>query len=326
MTPDAVLGQAQALLAVLVPTAADDPSPFNTALSDQSLAPIRDTVIRSVGLLFLLAIAWFALKALARRGGGAQRLYDRLDPRIQAGRVWLARSPVTFVYIATWTITSVIVQGAPEELANMFSRFNSTNLLGLVTTPLRVLFSSAFIVADNGFAFMGYVLVYVLITARLEQRIGSARLVVVAVCAHMLGSLLTVATEAALISAGLMAKTTIVTIDVGVSYVMVGTCGGYLLFISRKWRWWYYAGMFVALVLPVIVVRDIWSLGHLNAAVIGLLATLVVRRWGTRPPLLWTQLRDSLPPRPLATWPDSRYPGEGVAAPAQRSDVGRDLP
>lgn len=314
MIPGAVAGDR--LLERALAVSAGDSSPVDSALSDQSLAPIRDTVVQTVGLLFLLAIAWFALKALARRGGGARRLYDRLDPRVQAGRVWLARSPVTFVYIATWTITSVIVQGAPEELANMFSRFNSTNILGLVTTPLRVLFSSAFIVADNGFAFLGYVLVYVLITARLEQRLGSARLLVVAASAHVLGSLLMVATEAALIQAGLLAKTTIVTVDVGVSYVMVGTCGGYLLFISRKWRWWFYAGMFIAIVLPVLVVRDIWSLGHLNATIIGLLATLVVRRWGTRPPLLWTQLRESLPPRPLATWPQSRYAGDDVAAPA----------
>jgi hypothetical protein len=294
-------------------------------LSDQSLAPIRDTVIQTVGLLFLLALAWFTTKALARRGGRARRLYDRLDPRIQAGRVWLARSPVTFVYIATWTITSVIVQGAPESLADSFSRFNSTNILGLATAPFRVLFSSAFIVADNGFAFMAYVLVYVLISCRLEQRIGSARFLVVAICAHMLGSLLTVATEALLIQAGLLAKSTVATIDVGVSYVMVGTCGGYLLFIGRKWRWWYVAGMFVAIVLPVILIHDIWSLGHLNATIIGLLATLVVRRWGTRPPLLWRQLRAGLPPRPLATWPDSPYPGDRVTTPAPETGPTGDL-
>ncbi len=270
------------------------------------LTSIKDTVIVIVTVLAVVAVCWFVAKALAKHPESrAAWLYRRLDPTVQAMREWMARSPVTFVYIATWTVTSVIFQGVPAELANVFSRFESTNILGIVTEPLRVLFSSAFIVADNGYAFLFYVAVYVLITARLEQRIGSARVIIVGAAAHVLGSLLTVLMETVLIHTHVLPVGDALTTDVGVSYVMVGTCGGYLLFIASKWRWWYYAAMFVGLVLPLIVIHDIWSLGHFNATIIGLLTTLIVRRWGVRPPLLWRDAVAAAAPRPLPTWAPS---------------------
>lgn len=277
------------------------------APSSGALLPIKDTVITTVFLLALVALAWYALKAIARRSdpaspSGSLRLFDRLDPQVQAMRAWMASAPVTFVYIATWTITSVLVQGSSQALTEMFAQSASTNIYGILTQPLRVLFSSAFLVADNGFFFVGYIVVYVLISARLEQRIGSARWVVVAVVAHVVGSLFTVVLETVLIAQDVLPRATAVTTDVGVSYVMVGTCGGYLLFVSRRWRWWYYAGLFAGVGLPVIVIHDIWSLGHLNATLLGLATTAVVRRWGVRPPLLWRQLVARSQPRQLPTW------------------------
>ena len=264
---------------------------------------IRDTVFHLVLAIGLLAVAWFFVKARADHDTGwARRVYLRLDPVVQAGTAWLRHSPATFVYMATWTATSIIVQGAPAPLANALDVSNSTNIVGIVTQPGRVLMASSLIVADNGFAFMSYVVVYVLITARLEQRIGSARVIIVAVASHVLGSLLTVAVETVLIHAEILPKDTVITADVGVSYVMVGTCAGYLLFISRKWRWWYIAALFVGLVLPVLVIRDIWSLGHLLAATIGLITTIIVRRWGVRPDLPWRTLVQTHPARPLPTW------------------------
>ena len=59
-----------------------------------------------------LALLWLLVKHLARRDKRiGLRIYDLLDPQVQALRIWIANAPVTFVYIACWTITSVIVQG-----------------------------------------------------------------------------------------------------------------------------------------------------------------------------------------------------------------------
>ncbi len=273
------------------------------AVEDGSDIHIRDTVYRIVLLIGLVAVAWFIVKAQARRVDGRARwIYLRLDPTVQAITMWIRNSPATFFYMFAWTATSIIVQGAPAPLANALDVSNSTNIVGIITQPGRVLMASSLIVADNGFAFMTYVVVYVMITARLEQRLGSARIVIVAVASHVLGSLLTVGAETVLIQADILPKTTVITADVGVSYVMVGTCAGYMFFISRTWRWWYYAALFVGLVLPVLVVRDIWSLGHLMAATIGLITTAIVRRWGVRPDLAWRTLVRSAQPRALPTW------------------------
>jgi hypothetical protein len=281
--------------------------PLIQAPPSDALVPIKDTVMNAVLIVAVLVVSWYVVKARARRSDAAdpnwaRRRFDRLDPRVQAMRAWMASAPATFVYIATWTVTSVLVQGSSQDLTDMFAKSASTNIYGLLTQPLRVLFSSAFLVADNGLFLSGYIVVYVLISARLEQRIGTARWLVVALVAHALGSIITVVLESVLIAQDVLPKATALTTDVGVSYVMVGTCGGYLLFVSRTWRWWYYAGLFAGVGLPVIVLHDIWSLGHLNATLLGLATTAVVRRWGVRPRLLWRQLVARSQPRQLPTW------------------------
>lgn len=75
-----------------------------------------------------------------------------------------------------------------------------------------------------------------------------------------------------------------------------------MLFISKKWRWWYFAALFVGLVLPVLIVRDIWSLGHLIAATIGLITTAIVRQSAARPDLPWCAPCARISARPLPTW------------------------
>lgn len=265
--------------------------------------PTTGAVLAIVSVVAVLAAGWFAIKGLARRDvSWALRLYRRIDPVVQAGRIWCARSPVTFVYVATWTVTTILIQGSPEEIATLFARFTSTNLYGVATAPLRVLVGSAFLVADNGLGYVAYVIVFALLVARAEQRLGSARIIVVGALAHALASLLIVAVEAYALRQDRVGDSIVLTIDVGVSYVMAGVCTGYLMFVSSKWRWWYAAALVATLVIPLVVIRDIWSLGHFLAAVIGLAATVVLARWGTRPPLLWRDLVADHPPRPLPTW------------------------
>lgn len=322
-----------ALAAEAGPTSpSPEPSPLPTTLSELLRAnpqisehlsrqtPGPNTVLFGVVALGLLALLWFAVKHLAAKSvgdadaavgdpGRALRLYRRADPWVQALRTWLAAAPVTFVYLATWSATTIIFQGTPETLSSALNRFNSTNIMGLVTEPVRVLVSSAFIVADYGAFFYGYVAVYVLITARLEQRIGSARIIAVGVASHVLASLMIVGLERIGIYLELLKKSTVVTQDVGVSYVMVGTCGAYLLFVSARWRWWFAAGLAGGVVLPLIASHTIWDLGHFLATSIGLLTGLVVRRWGVRPRMTWRAVAAAAQPRPLPTWQSTPTPG-----------------
>ncbi len=267
-----------------------------------------------------LALVWFLVKwrAGARWGSDspAVRLYNRCDPWVQALRSWLALAPVTFVYIATWTVTTVIFQGTPTTVAGVLNRFNSTNIMGIVTEPVRVLFSSAFIVADYGFFYLGYVAVYVLIISRLEQRIGSARVVLVGAGAHVAGSLVIVALESVLIRSQLLAPATVVTQDVGVSYVMVGCSGAYLFVVGKAWRWWFASALLLTVVVPLIVVPTLWDLGHFLATAFGIAIFLLVRRWGMRPALKWRTMATGRTPRPLPTWSSTTEEKSGVGTPS----------
>lgn len=265
--------------------------------------PTDGAVLAIVTLLVALSVGWFALKGLARQDvAWALRLYSWADPRVQAGRVWCARAPVTFIYVISWTVTTVLIQGSPDDIAALFTRFTSTNIYGVATAPLRVLVGSAFLVADNGLGYTAYVVVFALIVARAEQRLGSARIIIVGVASHVLASLVVVALEAIALQRDRISGSIILTADVGVSYVMAGICAGYLLFVSRKWRWWYAGALVVTLVLPLLVLQDIWSLGHFLAAAIGWATTAVLAKWGTRFPILWRDLVAGHPPRALPTW------------------------
>lgn len=268
-----------------------------------SLNPTDGVVLLLVLIGSTLAIAWFAVKAVARRGGNwALSIYRWVDPRVQAGLLWCARSPVTFIYVATWTVTTILIQGAPDDITALFTRFTSTNIYGIATEPVRVLLGSAFLVADDGLGYVAYVLVFALIVARAEQRLGSARIIVVGLASHVVASLITVELEAEAVRTDRVSGAIVLTTDVGVSYIMAGICAGYLLFVSARWRWWYVATLLVTLVVPLLVTGDIWSLGHFLAALTGLALTAVLRRWGVRPPLLWRDLVAAATPRPLPTW------------------------
>lgn len=270
---------------------------------DPIVDPTDGAVLVIISIVACVAAAWFAVKGLARRSvAWAARLYTWADPRVQAGRIWCGRSPATLVYVAAWTVTTMLIQGSPEEIAALFTRFTSTNIYGVATAPVRVLVGSAFLVADNGLGYLAYVAVFALIVARAEQRLGSARIIVVGAAAHVLASLIVVAVEAYALQRERVSGSIILTADVGVSYVMAGICTGYLLFVSTKWRWWYLATLVATLVVPLLVIRDIWSLGHFLAAAIGWLATVLLAKWGTRPALLWRDLVTGHPPRALPTW------------------------
>lgn len=261
---------------------------------------LPDTVIRWVVLAGLLAVAWFALKGLARRGR-LVRPYEWLDPRVQALRTWVAAAPAVFAYVAAWTATSLVQQGTPAGLADLSAAVNSTNIVNLLTEPIRVLVTSAVIVAEDGYGFILYVIVYVLIAARLEHRVGSARWVVIAAASHVLGSLLTVGVERLGIVRDLLPTSIALAQDVGVSYVMVGSLGAYLWLVGPRWRWPYRVALAAGILGPLVVTHTIWDLGHFLATVIGTAVGWLVMRWPLRDRLVWRALTSG-PPRPLPTF------------------------
>lgn len=269
--------------------------------SDPRVSDLPDRVLWYVLALAVAALAWFALKGLARRGQ-LVGLYDALDPRVQALRAWVARAPAVFTYIAIWTATSVVQQGQPERISDLVAILSSTNITNLLDEPLRVLVASALLVADHAIGFLFYVVVYALIAARLEHRIGSARWVAVAAASHVLGTLLTVQAERWGLARDVIPTSIVVSQDIGVSYVMVGSLGAYLWLVGRPWRTPYTVALGLGILGPLLVWRTIWDLGHLLATLVGVAAGWVALRWPTRDRLVWRDLVGAASPRPLPTF------------------------
>lgn len=258
-----------------------------------------DWALAYVLIAALVAILWFVVRALARRRvHWAEAVYLRSDPYVQACGLWFRSAPATFIYMAIWLSTTILVQGSSKRLVDALTEMDSSNITEVMRAPARAILVSGLLVADRGAGLLAYVVVFVLIVARLEQRLGTPRTLIVWLCSHVFATLLVLATEERLIAASVLRSTLENTLDVGVSYVMVGSMGAYMLFVSRRWRWWYYALLALGIVGPVVLDREIWDLGHLLATLIGLASGVILTRWGVRPRLLWRPMCDR-PPRPL---------------------------
>ena len=227
----------------------------------------------------LVALLWGGICRLSiREVSWAERVQHRFRPRVTALRVWVSAAPMTVGYVAIWSVTSVIQQGTPASIQDVVDRYNSTNLTLLAHNPVRVLFSSAFIVADQAWGFSGYVLVYLLVVAALERRLGWRRTLVVWLAAHVVGSLATAVTEAVLIHYEVLPKTVSFASDVGVSYILVGSCGAYLWLASRTGRWLVGVGLLAGVWLPLLISHTVWDLGHAYATLLGVGVGWVVRK------------------------------------------------
>jgi hypothetical protein len=272
-------------------------------MTSSTVPEVPGHVIYYVALLAVTSVAWFVLVGLARRGH-AVVLRERLDPAVAAIRQWLHRAPATGVYLAIVTVTSVLQQTTAQKDVQTAVAANSTNIRGMIEGPGRVLFGSAFLVAELSTGYLLYVLGFMVVTARLEHRIGSARTIVVASCSHVLATLVTVAVIWVGIRSGWLPADTSVASDVGVSYVLVGTMAGYLLLATARGRTLLLLGLSIALVAaPLVSGPSIWDLGHAAAAVTGVAVTAIAIRTGPlRPALRWRALLAE-PARPL--WPSA---------------------
>ncbi len=237
-------------------------------------------------------VCWLVVRVRANRGGRtATRIFSKLNPQAQALRSWALMAPATLVYCGAWTATTILVQGSPKALIQTFTVVNSSNIDGLLFDPFRALAASALLVADRGFGFLAYVAVYALIVARLEQRLGTARTLLVWLVAHFGGSLLTVGIQLLGVHQGVSTAELATTADVGVSYVMVGSMAAYALLVGTRWRYYYWAGLGIGLTAPLALSGSIWDIGHIIAALLGLLAGFIALKVApARPQLRWRDL------------------------------------
>ncbi|WP_018349062.1 rhomboid-like protein [Longispora albida] len=226
-----------------------------------------------MALVFLgLVLAWYLLKALGRVWQPASEAVARLSPYTRRLHRWVMFAPATFAYVAVFTATTLVQFSAPPHLINVLTTMQSTNLAHLSDEPIRALATSAIWVAERGYGLGLYILVYATVVAWAERRYGTPRIIFVCLFGHVAGTLLTALAERHAIAAGHESELLRYTNDVGVSYMMVAGCAAAALLLRGWKQWLVIAGLVAGVLVPFVVTRSIWELGHLLATLCGLFA------------------------------------------------------
>lgn len=225
------------------------------------------------------AIAWYVLRALARRWQPARRAVERLSPYTRWLHGWVLAAPATFAYVAVFSISTLVQQSAPPRLINLLTRIQSTNLKHLSLDPVKAMVDSAFWVANKGTGLSFYILLFASVVAWAEQRYGTPRIILIGLCGHVFGSLLTALIEWHAIDSGRAPAALANTTDVGVSYIMVAGCVAAVILMRGWWRIAGVAGLSAGIVLPIFVTHTLWNFGHLFATLSGLIAALITLKF-----------------------------------------------
>jgi hypothetical protein len=244
-------------------------------VSSKPTDPITGSRAVVIVTVVVVVLAWYALRGVAHWWRPARLAVDRLSPRTRWLHGWVLSAPATFTYIAIFTASTLLQKTAPPKLIYLLTKLQSTNLKHLGTDPVIALADSALWVAGHGAGLSFYVALYATVVAWAEPRYGTPRMILIGLCGHVFGSLLTAAVEWRAIESGRASARLAHTTDVGVSYIMVAGCVAAVVLMRGRWRVAGATALGIGIVLPVFVTHTLWNLGHLFAASCGLVAALI---------------------------------------------------
>jgi rhomboid family protein len=178
-------------------------------------------------------------------------------------------APLTYAWLAVLLITTIIQhQLGRRELHTMLVH-GSTNLHGLATDPLRVLFESLLWI--DGRYWTPYLVLFTLFLAPAEHWLGEIRWLTVGLTAHIGATYISEGLLYLEIQHHLAPERLVHARDIGVSYFLVGVIAVLAYHVATPWRWGYLAILIVLFLGPVIVDPKFTAIGHFAAILIGLL-------------------------------------------------------
>jgi hypothetical protein len=174
-------------------------------------------------------------------------------------------------------VVAVVLALLPPRVSDQVVYNVSTNLQGLRNRPLLVLVASAFVLLGGLAGLLWLPLVAVAMGA-VERWLGKLATVLVFALGHV-GATLGLAVMLVSGIAHRMIDPQIATVhDVGVSYGLFTLAGTLTARVPARWRRWY-AGALTCLSLGILAVScDPTDVGHVLAAIIGLVLAAVVLR------------------------------------------------
>jgi hypothetical protein len=205
---------------------------------------------------------------------GAATWRVRAEPLADiARRIWreLPRpweTPFTFWYLVLLFCTTLILRHADPHTRRQLLHWSSTDVRHLTTHPARVLVASTLWLPS--LHWLREAVLFSLVLAPVERRIGSWETIGVFLSGHILATLATEVPVAWMIGHGYLPHRMAHVVDVGVSYgfatmtgVLVCLLGGALralALVLAEWYVWY----------PLLTHPDMTSAGHLISLHIGL--------------------------------------------------------
>lgn len=193
----------------------------------------------------------------------------------------LRTAPLTFGWLALLLGTTVLQHRLPPALLHRWFEADSTNLSNLAHDPIRVMITS--LLWLDGAQWLPYVVLFVLISARVERWLGSWRWLTVGLLGHVVASLISEGYVGLQIQAGSVPASMEHTMDIGVSYFLATLAGVLAYRIRGGWRWVYLAAMLGLIAIAGSGDFDFTTLGHLCSLGAGLACYPIAVRPVRRP-------------------------------------------
>ena len=229
-----------------------------------------------VAILTVGALVGGAALAAARGwavGLRLRALWLRAEPYVGC---YISRSPATFAYLCILLVTTWVVAGTSQPVANALLRTQSTNLDNLHDHPVDVLFRSAF--WTGGRVVLPAAAILAVVLAPSEVWLGTARLIFAFATRHVVATLVT----AVAISQGYFSGNGDTgidrAIDVGISYGTVCVAAVFIHRLPGFLRPLLGAALLVAFGLLAFVIGNTFTdFGHFVALLIGFAIYPVLR-------------------------------------------------
>jgi hypothetical protein len=191
----------------------------------------------------------------------------------------VAGAPATFCYLAVLCATTGALAWMGHKSGSGIVLYASSNLRRLTIDPAQALFSSAFWLASGFKELATWGLLFPIVLAPVERRLGTRRTILTFGIGHIGATLLTQGLIAGAIWLRLAAASWENMPDVGASYGFIAVAAVLFALVPARWR----APYALALVAWIVVIShvthpDFTTIGHGIALLIGLTVARVLRQ------------------------------------------------